>query len=286
MSIQRRAILVKLKIRQYDGFKKDTRVADAVDTQYHTSGGAGNYNKRLFDKSTLKPIQKIANKLRTEHNKLTIPYTYEGVGILTKDIYFDYTAMVRQHQDEFETAVENFLTQYPIYVANRASQLGGLFDPADYPSINDMRGKFEISTKFAPVPSENHFDTEFADDAINEVRTSFAADMRDAQHEAVSALYDRVRSVLQHMNEKLQDPETIFRNSTVDNVHTIIELLPKLNIFDDDRLVAVHAKMDHLLSPLTSEDLRIDLALRRQVVGDTFDLLNLLNGGEANVHSK
>jgi len=282
--MQRKAILVKLKIKQYDGFKKDTRVADDVDERYHTSGSAGNYNKRLFDKATLKPIQRIANKLRADHNKLTIPYTYEGVGILTKDIYFEYTEMVRTHTDSFDTAVENFIQQYPIYVANRRTQLGDLFDPDDYPSAEEMRAKFNITTKVAPVPSENHFDNDFADEANEEIRESFMAEMKDTQHEAIDALYKRVRVVLQHLYDKLQDPETIFRNSTVDNMHGIIELLPKLNIFDDDRLTDVHTRMQEQLGTLTSEDLRIDMKLRKQTVTDTFDLINLLNGNEANAN--
>lgn len=281
MTMQRKAILVKLKVRQYDGFKKDTRVADDVDEKYHTSGGAGNYNKRLFDKATLKPIQRIANKLRSHHNKLTIPYTYEGVGILTKDIYFEYTAMVRNHKDLFGQEVDNFITQYPVYVANRQSQLGDLFNADDYPTQDNMRKRFGISTSFAPVPSENHFDNDFTDDANQEIRDAFMADFKDTTHEAIDALYGRVRTVLQHMHDKLLDPETIFRNSTVDNMLGMMELLPKLNIFDDERLTAVHERMTEQLGTLSSEDLRIDMGLRRQTVSDTFDLLNLLNGNEA-----
>lgn len=282
MSMQRKAILVKLKVRQYDGFKKDTVVADFVDTRYKTTAPAGNYNKRLFDKSTLKPIQKICHRLRSDHNKLTIPYTYEGVGILTKDIYFEYTSMIRHHSELFDSAVNNFITQYPIYIANRQTQLGDLFNADDYPTAEIMRKKFTISTKFAPVPSENHFDNDFADDANEEIIKSFSADMKDTTHEAIDALYNRVRTILQHMHDKLENPETVFRNSTIDNMLGITELLPKLNIFDDDRLSKVHEQMVAQLSTLTAEDLRIDMGLRRQTVNDTFNLINLLNGDEAN----
>jgi hypothetical protein len=282
MSLQTRAVLVKLKICQYDGFKKDIRVADDVDERYHTSGSAGNYNKRLFNKATLKPIQKIANRLRADHTKLTIPYTYEGIGILTKDIYFEYTSMVREHKDAFEDAVNNFVQQYPVYIADRRSQLGDLFVEEDYPDAEVMRKKFAIETHFSPVPSENHFDNEFSNDANEEIRKSFMADMRDTQQEAVNALYSRVRIVLQHLNDKISDPDTVFRNSTVDNVTGMIDLLPKLNIFDDERLTKTHEQMVELLGSLTAEDLRIDMALRRRTVNDTFDILNLLQGGEAN----
>jgi hypothetical protein len=88
--------------------------------------------------------------------------------------------------------------------------------------------------------------------------------------------------VLQHLNDKISDPDTVFRNSTVDNVTGMIDLLPKLNIFDDERLTKTHEQMVELLGSLTAEDLRIDMALRRRTVNDTFDILNLLQGGEAN----
>jgi hypothetical protein len=281
MSIHRRAILTKLKIRQWDGFKKDTKVAEEVDSRYHTKGNAGNYNKRLFNKGVLQPMHRVANKLRTDHNKLTMPYSYEGVGILTKDIYFEYTAMFRAHKDTFDSAVASFITQYPIHKANQATQLGELYNPDDYPSQDELRSKFEMSIKFAPVPNENHFDTDFDAEDIKEIREGFADDFRSAQQEAVDALYERVRTTLTHIHDKLSDPENIFRNSTIDNMHGLIELLPKLNIFDDERLDMVHQEMVEQLSGYDPEDLRIDMAARRKAVTSSFDIINLLNGSEA-----
>jgi hypothetical protein len=282
MSMHRKAILSKLKIRQWDGFIKDIKVANDVDLQYHTKGSAGNYNKRLFSKGVLQPIQRVANKLRADHNNLTMPYSYEGVGILTKDIYFEYCAMVRAHTDTFDTAVINFVTQYPIHKANRAAELGDLYNPKDYPSQDELREKFSIATKFAPVPNENHFDGEFDEDDIAEIRENFAADMRDTQQEAVDALYQRVNKTLTHLHDKLQDPESVFRDSTVGNMHGLIELLPKLNIFDDARLERVHQEMVEQLGATTPEELRMNMSLRRKTVTSAFDIIGLLNGDEVN----
>ena len=51
MSLQKNAVLVKLTISQWDGFKKDARAANRVDQEFKTTGSSGNYNKRLLDKA-------------------------------------------------------------------------------------------------------------------------------------------------------------------------------------------------------------------------------------------
>lgn len=282
MSLQEKALLVKLKIRQWDGFKKDKRVAEDVDVRFKTAGKAGNYNKRLLDPSVLKPLNKITSKLRVEHNRVTTPFAYDGVSVLAKELFFDYRNMFTGFKTSFINETENFLTQYPIHKANRASELGDMFDPADYPSVEQLRSKFEMSVKFFPVPASDHFIVDMEKQYMDELRDGLMDELADTQRASVQSLYDRVSALLMHMHERLSDPQNVFRDTLVENIQQMVEVLPAMNMFDDPVLCEVHERLQKDVLIVDAQDLRVDMPMRKHIATTAFDLANLLNGGEAN----
>ncbi|MEI2420850.1 hypothetical protein V6O07_11305, partial [Arthrospira platensis SPKY2] len=72
-------------------------------------------------------------------------------------------------------------------------------------------------------------------------------------------LYDRVR----HFAEKLDDPKAIFRDSTVNHLVELCELLPRLNVMDDPNLEAMRQEVEHKLAAYHPDDLRTNTTLRQ-----------------------
>lgn len=290
MSISEHAMLVRLKISAFDEFKVDYRATDSVDTTFNTTGESGYYRKRLFDKSAMKPIKKVISSLRDAHQMMTIPWGYKGVGMLTGKMYFDYTSMFRDHKNKLESEVSNFASQLDVHKANSAQRLTSLYDPNDYPSPEEMKKRFKIECKFMPIPQSNHFDSlnfgslSEAERELekNKLKDEFAKDFQETQKQLVNELYERVRTVVQHAHDKLNDPESIFRDSTINNIQSIVDVLPKLNIFDDPVLDLAHQKIQNELLISEPQELRVDIEKRKQVAQSAFDIVALLNGDMAN----
>lgn len=280
MSIAKSCMLVKLTIKSWDGFKKDQRVSDRVDVDFKTAGGAGNYNKRLLDRSTLQPIHNLSNKIRTKHRDLTHPWLYDGVSLLPGKLYLTYTEALRSLRDQFDAAVENLVTQYPIYVSNQSTVLGDLFDPKDYPAQYEIRSRFSVDFDFFPVPQEDHFVFEHEQLEADKIKRDLTKSLQSAHDKALGTLYDRVGEVIERVHERLADPGNIFRDSLIENLQSLVLTLPGLNVFNDERLEHVCREIKEKLLITSADRLREDPEVRKQVAESAFDIAALLRGEE------
>jgi hypothetical protein len=270
-------MLVKLTVRQWDGFKKDRRVSAEIDTVFQTEGNAGNYNKRLLDKSVLSPIQRAIYRLRADHKFYTIPWCYDGVDLLPSKLYFDYTESIRKHKDLVGAAVDNLVQQYPVHRANQAKKLGNMFDPQDYPAQDELRTRFDVSTLFFPVPQEGHFVVDLEAKEAGKIKQDLTRILAEAQGTALTQLYTRVMSMLEHLHERLADPGNVFRDSLIENLASLAEVLPGLNIFEDERL-AKAARAINDVAYVNPAQLREDPELRARIAQRTQDIYNSLKG--------
>jgi len=76
----------------------------------------------------------------------------------------------------------------------------------------------------------------------------------------------------------LSDPEAIFRDSLVDNIIKITELLPRLNINNDPQLDQMRRKIEESLCAYSPDQLRKNKRLRREAVGNAQDVLDAMAG--------
>lgn len=279
MSIHKTSMLVKLTIHCWDGFKKDRGVSQAVDKAFNTSGGAGNYNKRLLDKAVLQPIQRCCNRLRYDHKFLTIPWCYDGVDLLPSKLYFEYTQTMRMHQDAFNLEVDNLIQQYPIHKANQASKLGTMYNAVDYPDRADLKQRFAITHQFFPVPDTGHFVVDLEAKEADKIRKDLTEILSTAQSEALGKVYLRVLEMLEHLHDRLADPANVFRDSLIDNFCQLAEVLPGLNIFDDPKLAAASASIKDLVY-VSADVMRRDPKARRLVAEATYDIINQLKASK------
>lgn len=278
MSIADVAILAKLKIRKWDGFKKANNVSEFVENQYNTNGEAGNYNMRLVDKASLKPIDRVASKIRIEHIKLTHPWCHEGVNVLPNTLYLDHTQLIRNYEALFLTAVDNLCEQWPVIVSNQRTRLGDLFDPDLYYSAEELRNKYELSCLYLPVSEASHFILDIEDSEKDKLRISLEKELSEVQAQSVSVLYERVNKLVSHMHERLADPLHKFKNTLVTNIDELVSIMPNLNMFEDPVLTQVHEHLKEKLCGINPADLRTDYKYRQQVASDAAAIANMMGG--------
>jgi hypothetical protein len=83
--------------------------------------------------------------------------------------------------------------------------------------------------------------------------------------------------VLTHLVDRLQDPESRFHSSLVTNVLDLTDLLPKLNVSQDEELNRFAADIRTRLAAFTAQDLRKSEILRVATAHDAAGILNQMN---------
>jgi hypothetical protein len=78
-------------------------------------------------------------------------------------------------------------------------------------------------------------------------------------------LYDR----LQKTYEKLVQPDAIFRDSLIENITEICEILPRLNINDDTDLEQMRQDVLNKVAAFSPDTLRQDKTLRSDTASET-----------------
>lgn len=268
MSLAKAGMLVKLTRNSWYGFSKDKAASEAAKTAAGaTAADAGNFNKRLLPKEALKPVRNVENKIYTKHSDLTVPWYFNGVDFLPSKLFLPYTEAMRALKDEHTGAVNVLVQQYPVYRANRAKELGTMFNADDYPPPDVLRDSFNIDIRFMPVPEAGDFRVDLENEEIAKLQESLNKDLTEVQHQAMHNVWTRIVTVLDHVYDRLSDPERIFRDSLIDNALQLSELLSGLNITNDPRMEVVAKGIQTDLCKHSADTLRNDPDIRVSVAG-------------------
>lgn len=301
-NLSARAVLVSLNIRTWSGCRQDKTIVQAASDKTSASKSALRGSKYIVPPSDLKPINTIASYLRTEHYRLTLPWIEEGWRMLEVAAFPRHRKLVKDSESAFRSAVSDFLTIYPSRICkdpercntNRVLQadgtwyyghscepharLGTLYDPSQMPDPASLAAAYGVTVRTIPMPDARDFRVALgADDA------AVRADLDSAQAEASAAarqeVRDRILAVVGGMAGKLRSytggREGAFRDSLIENVRELVDVLPLLNITDDPAVNAVLAGLDSI-GRVDPSDLRKDAALREQLAREAETLTSAM----------
>lgn len=289
MDITTKAMLVSLTIKSWSGSKIDKRVGQDVAAREGADSDAGAYSKKLVAKDSLAEVKAIAGEARALHYEYTLPWSQDGARILPSAMHAKYSADMRVLQDKFEFAVKGFMSDYDGQILLAKRRLGGMFVEADYPSSHDIESKFSWDINVMPIPSGNDFRVGLSEDMTKAIRQDIESKTGKAVQDATRSLFDRVAKTIGHMAESLEDYGEVvengkikkinpFRDSVVNNIKELVDLLPALNITGDSALILMTENIKNSLLNASAQDLREDPALRRDVARDARKVLEDMEG--------
>lgn len=260
-----RAMLASLTITQWHGTKLDRRVTDSATAAHNASADAGRFNKRAIRKEAFAKIQAITTRARIEHDSRTLPWG-KGAQLLAAPGFLDWNHKMRDLKAEFDAAAAEFVAAYPGEIEAAKKSLGDMFDPADYPSPDEIAGRFSFSFRILPFPDARDFRVDLGDAHVAAIRAEIEADGRRALAEATAEPFKRIALTVGAMAEKLaafkpatrkgEKSEGVFRDSLVENVRELTALLPALNVTGDSTLAEIAERMKAELCRHDAEALR------------------------------
>lgn len=230
-----------------------------VENERHGTENVARVIVVLSEHPTLKAVTKLHNEARTEHYKLTLPSSVAGFRLLPLSLEPRHTNAMSKYKVKHDELTNKFIEAYATEKALAPKRMGQLYCPALWPDC--VTDKFEFSLKYLPCPSGGTWDDwleESAEIAIQELRR-------------------RLANAIRHMRNKLIDPNSVFRDSLVDNLFELYHLSGDLNITNNQEINEIVSSLNPLIAHApdilrTSPQTRMSVAEEADKICKKFNL--------------
>lgn len=271
LDISSRAMLTQLSISQWQARKTDKRASAEILSRNDATRDSGRFHKSLIAKHALAGISSIATAARQAHVEMSLPWLQDGTRILPVDAFEKYTRTLSGFRDSFEQSVNEFCGNYPDYIEQARRDLGGLFNEDDYPPVRYIQRRFSWSVQTFPMPRASDFRVDLDSQVVSLIQSEMQNNIDAALHSATRDIAERLYSVVKVMSEKLAayNPDLgkqggVFRDSLVENVRDLVEILPSLNLTGNPQIAVMIDAARDKLTQHDAETLRDDAALRNE----------------------
>ena len=260
MDLTRDAMLVSLRISAWSGRLYDREASDHVAAQHDANSSAGRYTKRLLPRAALAALNATMSETRTQHDAQSLPWDDKGSRLLTVANYEQYTGIMDGLRERLVRQRARFIEDYDDYVEQARLDLGKLFRIEDYPSKDQLRDRFSIRYRITPVPDADHFIARLASDDTERVKRDIESRIEEQLHDAVGDLYRRLAEAVERVSERLNEDEDgkplVFRDTMISNIRDLVDVVPRLNIFGDQRLASLCEQVKDRIAGVEPDSLR------------------------------
>ena len=101
--------------------------------------------------------------------------------------------------------------------------------------------------------------------------------VRQSLNRGTRDLWARLADVVTHMVDKLNEPESRFHASLVTNVFDLVDLLPRLNVNQDEELNRFAAEFKDRLCNFSAHDLKKNEILRTATASEAAQILSQMD---------
>jgi len=280
MSISSSAVLVELNISVWTANKLDKGATDIVLASNSASSGSAQVRKNLMagtDKR--KKIADYAARARLYHNQTTLSWSDKGARLLPTSLFMDYKQNMNVYQSNMNTMIDDFYANYADLIDLAKHHMGALFNPYDYPSIEELRSKFGFRLVFSPLPEGGDFRLDIPKADMDELGQQYESAFNDRLKDAMREPWEKLHKNLVHISEKLTDVEgdddtkKRYHDTLITNAQELCGLLTHLNITKDPMLENARRSLELTMLGVDIEDIKEHAEVRQSVKSKVDDIL-------------
>lgn len=275
--IEERAMLCHVEVHFYGFHKYDRDASEVTEKEMKATKDSGRFNKSLIEREGIRFLRSTATDIRRYHRRNTLPWGEGESRILPSANFIDYMKGLREKIADFDKSADKFCGKLPDLYKRAEKNLGKMYNASDYIDPKLVREKYSAKVNITPVPLVNDFRVTSLDkEDIAQIKKEFEKDKVEAIKKAMTALWERIESPIQKMVEKLSQKDGEFRDSLINNISKIVELVPKLNLGDAN--IEKFAKdVKHQLCKIDPKDLRKDNTVRKNTIKTAKEILDKMS---------
>lgn len=275
-NLSERAMLATLEISSWSGRCVDKEISKTVVEQHAADKDAGRFSKRLINKDHLKEISSICNEARKVFKEKTLAWDNRKSRLLPSTLFSELAETLSELQDMHATTVKSFLENYDEYIDEAREDLNGMFNPDDYPDSNELAEKFGFNYAFEPLSDPKDFRCSIDQSLKEKIQEDMKQRTEVKYNTAIGRLWAQVGKVIETFNAKLADKDAKFKNSLLNNVKDLVDLLPSLNVMGDEKLAEVAERIKNEICTFEVEELRHDQNTRQRAVKNSQEILDTI----------
>jgi hypothetical protein len=286
LDIRNYGTLVSLNTLRWHAKVRDHRAADAAASASGADAAAFEARKRLLvgADEKLKRVHTAIDAARTEHYKMTLPWSTVGVNdhgkrsgprLLPNTLFFDYTQKMAKYKNEMDDALDAFVTAYPSLIAIAQQKLGTSFDRSQYPAPSQIKQHFGLSFDFLPIPTGDDFGNVTLQQA-EKLAMNVNKRTKQMLENAMQDAWKRLQDDMEHAFNSLNNPNAKFHYTLIEKMKEHASMLTHLNVTKDPRIEAIRARIEKDLAKRDIADIRKDDALRKHLAGEARAVLTMM----------
>jgi hypothetical protein len=224
-------------------------------------------SKQLVDSAELKAINRFDGEIRRFLYNICLPFEI-GIHLLPITALQTVEQRLRQFAEDRRQLVDAFLSAYPSLCLDAAKRLRGLYNPADYPPLEDVAREFGFSWQYVSFGVPDQLKG-ISREVWEQEREKAAQRMAEASAEIQVVLRESMARLVTHMADRLKEgPDgkpLRFKETTVSNLVDFLTNFEFRNVTDDNELQALVTQARELLQGVSADDLRTTGDLRTKV---------------------
>lgn len=274
-----RAMVANLSIGIWQGYRLDKEASAKVTKAAGAKADAARVNKHLVPKEALAPVVTASGAIRTHFYEKTMPWRDNGDRILTRKLYMDFIQEHERLVTEFKRAVAHFLdVDYAKAIEQASFRMGELFKREDYPRIEELRHRFYCRLDIDAITTKDDFRVAIDDEHVAKIKASMEAAAEARFQAATADIWRRISEAVTRAHERLAKPDAVFQASTIENVQSLIDLLPGLNVLDDPNIEGIRKMIEKSFTGADAVEIRKDPAHRQELAGETKAIMDKMAG--------
>ena len=156
------------------------------------------------------------------------------------------------------------------------NMLKGLYREEDYPTVSQLRRRFRFEVNYNPIPTGSDFRISLSQEELDELSKATDERIQEAVEVAHHDAITRLRECVEHIRERLANPEAIFRDSLIINAREVCDVLQRLNVTNDTHLEDLRQQVERL-AQVHPQELRESDNTRQTTANEAQRILDAMN---------
>jgi hypothetical protein len=285
ISLATASILVSVDISVWSATKQDREISNEVTDSKNADQSAGRFVKNLLANNA--DHKAVVNYRQTVYNWL-MRRTYDWnktQRTLPHVALPRFMAEYHDHEVEFNRLLDVFLARYNTSVSDMAFKAGTMFNRNDYPTVDQVRSKFNMRLYRTEVPLGD-FRCQISQDLADDMAEHYNKQAADIIQRILDDQSERMVEVLTSLShccdvDEVKDKDGNVKikkrkiyDTTIDKAREMIDVYKEFNLTNDTDLEDARAKLEMALRGVTVDVLREGDVSRVQVKDAVDDILS------------